>query len=179
MPFLRAAQRAKELPKISKPVLHQVSLAISGVCPVENPQLSLFPKKLDTRIELSGTNKEKGTKYEKYVGSLYEESGYDVRYYGKEKGSLDRGLDLICRKDIYTVLVQCKYHSNADETLKLKDIYYFYGSSLHYAMQNPDEVVQRSYWTNVKVLHSSKVFRAIIELGILLYDGTSINYVSK
>src|SRR5690606_28857040 len=50
-----------------------------------------------------------GQVYEKYVGQILEDEGYDVVYNGLEKGFLDRGIDLIARKEDKLNFVQCKY----------------------------------------------------------------------
>lgn len=114
---------------------------------------------------------QKGREYEKYVGLLYEKEGYEVKYNGIEKGSHDRGIDLMCEKGRHTVLVQCKcYTEGKSKSVSLRDVYHFYGSSRHYARKNPQEVVQSSFWTTTNISRTSEVFEAMIELGILLYD---------
>ena len=51
----------------------------------------------------------KGMLYERMVGIYFENNGYDVEYYGLNKGVLDQGIDLICRKyEEPTCYVQCK-----------------------------------------------------------------------
>lgn len=61
---------------------------------------------------IDSTNKsswEIGRLYERYIGYLYEQQGYDVEYVGALKGFEDFGRDLICKKEIETIVVQCKY----------------------------------------------------------------------
>lgn len=51
----------------------------------------------------------KGMLYERMVGIHYEKNGYDVEYCGLNKGVLDQGIDLICRKyEELTCYIQCK-----------------------------------------------------------------------
>lgn len=46
--------------------------------------------------------------YEKYVGQILEEEGWEIAYEGLNKGLLDGGLDLIANKENKRVYVQCK-----------------------------------------------------------------------
>ncbi len=51
----------------------------------------------------------KGMLYERMVGIHFENNGYDVEYCGLNKGVLDQGIDLICRKpEQPTCYIQCK-----------------------------------------------------------------------
>ena len=177
MPFLRAALISKERRDMSvRSDLPLEPEVISGVTPVEpyyDGQIDIdFHEAQNSEDESydfeSMTKTERGRKYEKYVGLLYEKGKYEVEYNGIKRGSHDRGIDLICRKDSYTVLVQCKYYDVKE--VSLRDIYYFYGSSRHYAIQHPKEIVRSSFWTNKVIKRTSEVFRAIVELGILLYE---------
>lgn len=54
-----------------------------------------------------------GYVYEKYVGQVLEDEGYEVNYHGLQKGFLDRGIDLIAIKDTQMNFVQCKYTRSA------------------------------------------------------------------
>lgn len=56
-----------------------------------------------------------GKMYERYIGYLYEQEGYDVEYRGIEMGVKDGGIDLVCRKQNIILLVQCKNWSQHKE----------------------------------------------------------------
>ena len=114
-------------------------------------------------------NKAKGTRYELYIGSLYEKKGYTVAYNGIEKGNRDGGIDLICKNGLLTELVQCKCYTRCNVTQK--DICYFYGVVRLYAGDHIQEVVKGAYWTTRKITQKQQVFRVINKLGITLYDG--------
>ena len=47
--------------------------------------------------------------YEKFVGQVLEEEGYEVKYHGFENGMIDRGIDLIAIKENQLNLIQCKF----------------------------------------------------------------------
>lgn len=49
-----------------------------------------------------------GSIYEQYVGWSYENSGWDVDYYGMTHGLNDGGTDLICKRNNEIRIIQCK-----------------------------------------------------------------------
>ena len=51
---------------------------------------------------------EKGSNYELFVADHYRSKGYDVLEHGKEYGKLDKGIDLIAKKDNEIIIIQCK-----------------------------------------------------------------------
>ena len=114
-------------------------------------------------------NKAKGTRYELYIGSLYEKKGYTVEYNGIKKGNKDGGIDLICKNGSFTELVQCKCYVRCNVTKK--DICYFYGAVRYYAAEHIREIVRGAYWTTRKITQKYQVFSIINTLGITLYDG--------
>ena len=174
MPFLRAAEKPREIHiKCDIPPFPEV---ISGIKPAEDEQLKIPYKKpesndLDSETE-KVTKTDQGRAYEKYVGSLYKKEGYIVIYNGIEKGNRDGGIDLICKKGSFTVLVQCKCYERGNVTLR--DIYYLYGASRRYALHCTSEIVQSAFWTTMSVKRTSEIFRATIELGIRLYENAKI-----
>lgn len=54
------------------------------------------------------TAKEKGDRYEAFIAEYYKELGYFVWEHGKEKGRIDRGIDLIVKKKKEIIFIQCK-----------------------------------------------------------------------
>jgi hypothetical protein len=50
-----------------------------------------------------------GQMYERYIGKIYEEKGYEVTFEGIHKGFNDRGRDLIVKKDEEILIIQAKY----------------------------------------------------------------------
>ncbi len=81
------------------------------------------------------TNWELGRDYERYIGYLYESSGYDVKYRGIIDGFEDLGRDLICKKDCQVIIVQCKYWSS-HKLIHEKHINQLFGTAVMYALQN-------------------------------------------
>jgi len=49
-----------------------------------------------------------GIAFERYVGYLWEQSGYAVEYQGAVRGREDEGIDLVCENEECVVIVQCK-----------------------------------------------------------------------
>jgi Restriction endonuclease. len=56
--------------------------------------IGIFSERPDYKRKLS--NREKGSRYERYLGYLYERAGWKVDYNGETSGVLDGGIDLIC-----------------------------------------------------------------------------------
>lgn len=79
-----------------------------------------------------------GQVYEKYVGQVFEDEGYKVEYNGLEKGFLDRGIDLIARKNESLNFIQCKYVHQAISKSKMEWILYK-ASSLLYSIYRKEK----------------------------------------
>lgn len=108
-----------------------------------------------------------GRMYERYVGYLFEESGYDVEYTGIFKGYEDLGRDLICTKGKEIVVVQCKNWSKF-KTIFEKHIFQFFGTVFQYKDQNPDKKVRAIFYTTTELSDLAKRFA--VELGIELKE---------
>lgn len=178
MPFL----------KLSPPKAQKEEL-VSTIPPVPN----INSKQIYIGFDGDGTNTPstgnttnvppKGTKYELYIGSLYEQKGYEVDYNGQNKHAHDLCRDLICKftkkyavnnKYIYTVIVQCKCYDSVvaiKNNITVLEIYKFYGSVRHYAMQYPKEIVHAVFCTTFDMrTECYEAFRAAIELGIEVHQ---------
>ena len=75
-----------------------------------------------------------GRDYERYIGYLYENKGWDVYYHGK-KGFEDLGRDLICKKSRNVEIIQCKYWAK-EKVIHEKHIYYLFGTTVEYYIDN-------------------------------------------
>lgn len=104
-----------------------------------------------------------GRVYERYVGYVYEEQGYDVDYVGIFKGFEDLGRDLICRKDDEIIVVQCKYWAQF-RTIYEKHIFQFFGTVFQYRDENPGRNVRGTFYTTTQL--SSLAHRFASQLGI-------------
>lgn len=91
-----------------------------------------------------------GRLYERYVGYLYEEQGYDVDYVGIFKGFEDLGRDLICKKDDNFVVIQCKNWSKF-RTVYEKYIFQFFGTVFQYKDENPKNKVTAVFYTSTEL----------------------------
>jgi DUF2075 family protein len=104
-----------------------------------------------------------GRIYERYVGYIYEEQGYDVEYVGIFKGFEDLGRDLICRKDNEIIVVQCKYWAQF-RTIYEKHIFQFFGTVFQYKDENPSGNVRGIFYTTTQL--SLLAHRFASQLGI-------------
>ena len=158
MPFLKAAiireQKEQEKQEIE---IQQITSKLSEKTKAEARQ------KKQTNINV-------GKLYECYIGSIYEQYNWTVEYNGINKGVHDKGIDLICRKDDKTVVVQCKCYKTS--YVLVKDIYQFYGAFRHYAIKHPQERVSATFWTSQNEYRKiCEAFKAAVDLGIRFYSG--------
>jgi hypothetical protein len=108
-----------------------------------------------------------GRIYERYVGYLYEEQGYDVEYVGIFKGYEDLGRDLICQKGKDFIVIQCKNWAEF-RTIYEKHIFQFFGTVFQYRDKNPDRKVRAFFYTSTELSKLARRFSN--ELGIELKE---------
>jgi len=113
-----------------------------------------------------------GRLYERYVGYLYEEKGYDVDYVGIFKGFEDLGRDLICQKRRDFIVIQCKNWA-IFRTIYEKHIFQFFGTVFKYKDDNPDRNVKAIFYTSTKLSDLARRFSK--ELGIELKENFKFN----
>lgn len=77
-----------------------------------------------------------GRDYELAVAYECHQHGYSVTTYGSLMRLEDMGRDLICEKGPLTLIVQCKYWSQA-KTIHEKHIFQLYGSMVSYQIERP------------------------------------------
>lgn len=98
---------------------------------VEKCQLALdrYRNRNKSRAEI-------GRDYERYIGYLYEQEGYNVEYFGIQQGLEDMGRDLICKKGDVIHIVQCKCWSNKKQkVIHEKHINQLYGTTVMYEIE--------------------------------------------
>ncbi|MFY9076623.1 restriction endonuclease [Aliarcobacter butzleri] len=76
-----------------------------------------------------------GDDFEKFVGKCYENNGYKVEYRGLNLGVLDKGIDLIAKKNNKILLIQCKYWKKKD-SITHNMVKEFYGNCNFYIDNN-------------------------------------------
>jgi DUF2075 family protein len=108
-----------------------------------------------------------GRMYERYVGYLFEEQGYDVEYVGIFKGYEDLGRDLICQKENDFIIIQCKNWAQF-RTIYEKHIFQFFGTVFQYKDENPDRTVKAIFYTSTELSKLARRFAN--ELGIELKE---------
>jgi DUF2075 family protein len=108
-----------------------------------------------------------GRIYERYIGYLYEQEGYDVEYVGIFKGFEDLGRDLICQKGKDFIVIQCKNWSQF-RTIYEKHIFQFFGTVFQYKDENLNKKVKAIFYTSTKLSDLARRFSK--ELGIELKE---------
>ena len=129
------------------------------VNPTEYKTLSVTERNqlaLDRYWNRNKTHAEIGTDYEKSIGYWeYEKNGWDVTYFGIDKGLDDMGRDLICiSPDKQTThIVQCKCWS-AKKEIHENHINQLFGTTVRYVMEHTGS---RSITDFVKLLENGTI----------------------
>lgn len=76
-----------------------------------------------------------GRDYEMYVGYLYEQKGYAIKYTGIIDGFEDLGRDVIATKDDEVCIIQCKRWAHWKE-MREKHIFQLFGTTMEYWIKN-------------------------------------------
>lgn len=113
-----------------------------------------------------------GKMYERYVGYLFEEEGFNVEYSGIEKRIEDLGRDLIATKANKVVIVQCKNWSKFKKIYE-NCIFQFFGTVFQYRDENRDKKVNAVFYTTTKLSDLARRFAS--ELGIGLEEEFKMN----
>ena len=90
-----------------------------------------------------------GIEYERYIGWLCEQKGYQVLYNGVISGYTDMGRDLIATKRNTVVIIQCKRWAK-EKTIHEKHIFQLAGSVFEYRYKHPDKKVIGAFVTTIK-----------------------------
>lgn len=113
------------------------------------------------------TRWEIGRDYERYIGYLYERSGFEVEYHGIMHGRADLGRDLICKKPDEIAIVQCKYWSQRKQ-IRENHVNQLFGTALAYAAQfrEQDNLFEKSIWDTMK----QKNIKAVLVTSTVISD---------
>ena len=83
-------------------------------------------------------NIKKGKEYEKFIGRMFEEKGYIVKYNGIEAGKKDSSIDLIAIKGQQIIFTQCKnWKEGSKYKINHEKIKAFIGDTTTFITQNP------------------------------------------
>ena len=98
-----------------------------------------------------------GRDYELFVGQKYIAKGYSVDFYGIRKGYEDKGIDIIAKNDLHTLLIQCKYWKQG-KVLHENIVHQLYGSAMAYCQEHnvPSNKIKPILVTNVTLTEDAK-----------------------
>jgi len=106
-----------------------------------------------------------GKNYERYIGYLYEEEGYEVEYHGIIKGFEDLGRDLICKKGNQIIIIQCKNWSQF-KTIYEKHIFQFFGTFFQFRDENKGSKVEAIFYTSTKLSDFARKFAKELKIDL-------------
>lgn len=110
-----------------------------------------------------------GTLYERYIGHLYEEEGYVVKYFGAVNGFEDLGRDLIIEGKKEILIVQTKCWAKFKK-INEKHIFQLYGSLEHFkrTSKHDNKTVKAVFFTTAQYSDTSKEVAKVL--------GVELNY---
>jgi hypothetical protein len=106
------------------------------------PESERNQRALDNYKNKNHNNLGIGRFYERYIGFLYEEKGWTVKFHGVIEGYEDLGRDLICTKDKRVEIVQAKNWSKS-KVIREKHLFQLYGTVIQYKVVNKDVIKQK------------------------------------
>ena len=101
---------------------------------------------LDRYYQRQKSNWEVGIEYERYIGYLCEQKGYQVFYSGAERKLADMGRDLILTKESHTILIQCKRWAQG-KAIHENHVFQLAGSVFEYQALHSEEDVSGVFVT--------------------------------
>lgn len=112
---------------------------------------TLSQRALDKYLGETLSAVEIGRFYERYIGHLYEEEGYDVEYHGAANGFADLGRDLIVRGGDEVFIVQTKCWSKT-KLIHENLIFQLFGSMTHFKRTSKfkDRETKAVFYTTAK-----------------------------
>ncbi|MBQ8603866.1 MAG: restriction endonuclease [Oscillospiraceae bacterium] len=145
---------------------NEYSILKNWLSPEEYQNLSTKEKyqlALDRYIHKPKSKWQVGIDYERYIGYLYEQKGYRVKYNGALSGLEDMGRDLIATSGKYIIVIQCKRWAQ-EKTIHEKHIFQLFGSMVLAEIENPGKIVRGLFVTTTKL--SDTAIQCAKHLGI-------------
>lgn len=130
-----------------------------------------FQLALDRYQNRKKSNWDVGIEYERFIGYLYEQKGYNVKYNGAIMGLSDMGRDLIVTNNDEIIVIQCKRWSKEKE-IHEKHIFQLYGTMVLYQIQHPDRKIKGAFYTSTKL--SSLCSECAAYLGIEVFENFNL-----
>jgi hypothetical protein len=129
------------------------------------PPVARNQRALDRYWKAKKSRWQVGRDYERYVGYLYEADGFDVSYYGIEKGLEDLGRDVIALKDGLIEVTQCKRWAR-EKTIHEKHVFQLFGTVTAFRIDNPDASVTGRFVTTTKLSERARAFAQRLEIKV-------------
>lgn len=106
-----------------------------------------------------------GRDYERYVGYLREQDGYQVSYHGIIHGFEDLGRDVLAEKDGRLEVIQCKRWALHKE-IHEKHVFQLFGTMVAAQIENPGKVVTGTFTTTTRLSERARQFADALEIKV-------------
>ncbi|HUX00928.1 MAG: restriction endonuclease [Phycisphaerae bacterium] len=106
-----------------------------------------------------------GREYERYIGYLCENRGYNVYYQGILEGYDDLGRDLVARKSDETLIIQCKCWSR-HKRIHEKHVNQLFGTSVEYMLDHPEDRLFPVFYTSTELTDRARRFATHVRVQV-------------
>lgn len=120
---------------------------------------------LDRYLMARKTPWQLGRDYERYVGYLREQDGWQVRYQGIFEGLDDLGRDLVCGRDGRIEVVQCKRWAQ-HKVIHEKHIFQLFGTVVAARIEHPGVPVEGTFVTTTALSERAQAFAEQLAIAV-------------
>jgi hypothetical protein len=106
-----------------------------------------------------------GRDYERYIGFLREQAGFQVTYHGIFKGLDDLGRDLLAERDGVIEVIQCKRWAQG-KTIHEKHVFQLLGTVLAARLEHPDKTVRGTFTTTTSLSERAREFARMLDIRV-------------
>jgi hypothetical protein len=122
---------------------------------------------LDRYIKSQKTKWQIGRDYELFIGQQYTQNGWDVEFFGIDKGLEDMGRDLVATKGKLIHVIQCKYWGQ-QKLIHEKHISQLYGTTVQYILSSKtNKKVVPVFATNISLSPTAQDFADYLDVMLI------------
>lgn len=129
------------------------------------PETERNQRALDRYLHSRKTPWQLGRDYERFIGYLREQDGWNVHYQGIFEGLEDLGRDLICTRGEEMEVIQCKRWAQ-HKVIREKHIFQLFGTVVAARIENPTKVVTGTFVTTTGLSDRAHAFAEQLEIRV-------------